>query len=336
MTEEKRSVLFTIPDNRLKAQLFDAKNIAEISRLYHAEWNLHDRELTPAELAAALRGKDAVVTAWGSPPLTREALDQADRLRFVGHTGGTIKWLVDEDFFLRGIPVVSANAALAPAISEYCLMVSLMGAWNIMGTVDTVRRGGWLTNEDVTDGLRGKTVGIVGYGVIAREYIRLLQPFAPKVLVYSGHCGKEEAEANNFELASIEDALSCDIVSLHSTLNAKTEGMIDASRLALIRDGAIFINTARARLVDETALMAELRTGRFTAVIDVFHEEPIAPNHPLRSLPNVIATPHIAGCNRYWRRKQSDIVLEDMARCFRGERLEHQVTLEQYKRLTPV
>lgn len=329
------SVLFTIPENRLKGQLFDTAGIDAINRRFDARWNPHNRELTREELLDAVRGMDAVVTAWGSLPLDDGVLEQADRLCFVGHTGGTIKWLVTEEFFRRGIPIVSANAALAPGISEYCLLMCLLASWDMLGTVATVRCGGWLANEDIADGLKGKSVGIIGYGIIAREFIRLLRPFQARVVVHSGHCGEVEAREQGFVLGRLEEALACDIVSLHATLTPKTENLLDAAKLALIRDGAIFINTARARLTEEEALMAELRTGRFTAVLDVFHQEPLPADHPLRRMKNVVCTPHIAGAHRYWRRKQAEIVVEDMERCFRGEEPLHLVTLDQYRRLTP-
>ena len=334
--EQKLSVLITIPENRLKTQLFDSANISEINRRYNVEWNPYDRELSRNEVMSMLPGKDAIITAWGSPSLAGEILDHADRLRFVGHTGGTVKWLVDENFFVRDMVVVTANSALAPAISEYCLMISLMASWDTLNTIGTVRAGKWLLNEDVCDGLNNKSIGIVGYGLIARDFVRLLRSFDVSIRVFSNHCDKREAEEMGFALVSLNEALDCDIVSLHSTLNDQTHHMLGTKELARIRDGALLINTARALLIEENAFMAELQKQRFSAVLDVFYDEPLPANHFLRFLDNVICTPHIAGANRYWRRKQSDIVFADLERFFAGEKPLYSVSLEQYRRLTPI
>ncbi|MCR2026003.1 hydroxyacid dehydrogenase [Anaerotruncus colihominis] len=333
--EKKIQLLVTNPNNRLKEQLFDKNNIKLLESFAEITWNPYQREFTADELKRHIQGKDALITSWGTHPLTREILDCSDRLKFIGHTGGTVKWLVEPDFFERGIMLVNGNAALAKAVAEYCFLIALSDSWNFIPTVNAIKAGGWLTNEDVSDGLNGKSIGLVGYGEISKGFIELLKAFDVCIYVYSNYCTQDEADRMRFKLADLSTVCGCDIVSLHTTLNEKTYHMLGKHELSFIRDNSLLINTGRAELIEEKALMDELRTGRFRAVLDVFYQEPLAFDHELRSLNNVICTPHAAGTSQYWRRKQADYVIEDMKRFFVREPPCYAISKQQYDRLTP-
>ncbi len=132
----------------------------------------------------------------------------------------------------------------------------------------------------------------------------------------------------------LDDLLAwSDVVALHAPVTDETRGLIDARRLSLIRDGRAVLNTARDAVVDHTALERELVTGRIRAALDVFHHEPLPPDSPLWSLPNVIITPHIGARTLDSRRDQGRIVVEEIERYIKGEALLHEVRGEDYDTL---
>jgi phosphoglycerate dehydrogenase-like enzyme len=332
----KPDILVTIPAGALRTLVFSPESIERLERLADITWNPFDRELDEAELGDAIEGKDACITGWGTHKFTDSVLDRAGRLKIIGHTAASLKGIIDESFYNRGILITNANEALAAAVAEYCLMVSLMASWRILSAIDNVKQGGWQTNMDVTDGLSGRTIGLVGYGAIARNFIKLLRPFDVKILVYSEHCPESEAKRMKFTLAGLEEVLRCDIVSLHKTLFEASYHIIDEEKLRLIRDGAIVINTARGALIDEAALVKQLESGRLNAVLDVFEKEPLPEDHILRRLPNVIATPHSGAATLYARRKQGELVIRDLELFFSGRTPQNIISREKYMSASPV
>jgi phosphoglycerate dehydrogenase-like enzyme len=123
------------------------------------------------------------------------------------------------------------------------------------------------------------------------------------------------------------------VVALHAPSLPETHHLIDARRLALLPDGAGLVNTARSWLVDEAALLAEVRTGRIDAALDVFDDEPLPTDHPLRGLPNVLLTPHHAAGTVEGRLRQGGIVVDEVERLLRGEGLRHAVTAADLERM---
>jgi phosphoglycerate dehydrogenase-like enzyme len=172
-----------------------------------------------------------------------------------------------------------------------------------------------------------QTVGLAGAGYIGRLLIRQLQAFHARICVYDPHLTPENADQLGVELVGLDRLLSdSDIISLHVPSLPETRHMIGPAELALIRDGALFINTARGSLVDEAALIAELRTGRFTAVLDVYETEPLPEDSPLRSLPNVILSPHAAGHTKETYLRQGATAVDEALLFLSGRPLQHEVT----------
>jgi phosphoglycerate dehydrogenase-like enzyme len=143
--------------------------------------------------------------------------------------------------------------------------------------------------------LREQTVGLVGWGHIARHFARLLKPFDCRLLVHSEAVTAEELEANGARRVSLGELLgAARVISIHKGMTEQTHALIGPSQLALIRPGSVLINTARGPIIREDALLARLRQGDVVAVLDVFEREPLPAKHSLRRLPNVILTPHNA------------------------------------------
>ena len=180
--------------------------------------------------------------------------------------------------------------------------------------------------------LYGKTVGLIGFGHVARLFRRHLTPFGCRVLVHDPYLSPDDAAREGVEhvpdLATL--LRTCKVVSLHAPDIPATHSLIGASELALLQDGAIFLNSARGRLVDTNALTEALQTGRFFAAIDVTEPEPLAADHPLRTLPNVLFTPHIAGPTDDELPELTRMALTDLKRFLNGEPPLHPVSLAAY------
>lgn len=246
----------------------------------------------------ALLGCDAVITSWGAPAFTGDLVAGNRRLRVLAHAAGSVADLVTPALYARGVQVISANAVMAAAVAEWCLTMSLIGHSRLttvagLGGAMAMRWPG----RDGFRSLRSASVGVWGFGAVARRFIELLRPLAPRAItVHADYpCSDELAAAGVQELALEELFATCDVVVLAAGLTAATAGRIDAGLLARIRDGATLVNCGRARLVDEAALVAAAQQGRFTICLDVFHQEPPPADHPLAACTNVIMTPHVAG-----------------------------------------
>ncbi|MDL2205494.1 hydroxyacid dehydrogenase [Eubacteriales bacterium OttesenSCG-928-N13] len=330
------NVLFAIPDGPLKSHMFSAEWRARLEGLTQVEWNDTGRELTSAELAERITDKDILITGWGSPRVTDAVLNAAPRLKMIAHSAGTVRWLVEESFFDRGIVLTNANLALAPSVAEYCLMTILMARWRILDSIKRVRDGLWQSNNDIVPGLNGAKIGLIGYGAIAEELIRLLRQFDVRIAIHSEHLSEEQARQMGVRRCSMEEALHSDVVSLHKTLTESTRHMIGKRELDMIPDGGILINTSRGALIDEAELIHQLERGRIHAVLDVFEEEPLPHGHPLRTMPGAIVTPHCAGTSAYFRQAMAELVLSDIECVLNDMRPRGAISKAKYMSMTPM
>ena len=287
----------------LPARLFDRERLERVARVV---------ELEHAEI---------VLSGWGCPPLDAALLARAPSLRAIVHAAGGVKGHVTDACWERGLLVSTAAGANAGPVAEYTLARILLagkGADRLAREYAARRSAIDLAGEFPDIGNLGKTVGIVGASRIGRRVIELLEPFDFEILVSDPYV--EGAVA-------LDDLLAVsDIVSLHAPSLPSTRHMLDARRLALLRDGATLINTARGALIDQDALVAELVSGRIDAVIDVTEPEVLPGDSPLYDLPNVVLTPHIAGALGVEVRRLGDSALAELARYARGEPFAHPVT----------
>lgn len=196
----------------------------------------------------------------------------------------------------RNIPVLSTPGANTNAVAEHTMALILACARQVP-QADRALRAGDFSFRYRQQGfeLSGKTLGLVGYGRIARKVASLAHAFGMRVLAVSRHASEQDMARDQVEPANIEALVACsDIVSLHSVPGAQPR--FDKAMIAALKPGAVLINTARGALVDETALIAALQGGRLSgAALDVFETEPLPPNSPLLDCPRLIVTPHIGG-----------------------------------------
>jgi glyoxylate reductase len=181
-----------------------------------------------------------------------------------------------------------------------------------------VRTGGWSgswSEGGLAEELTGSTLGILGLGRIGSAVARRARGFELRVL-YSRRLRAESDLGEHRDVDALFE--ESDIVSVHVPLTPDTEGLVDARRLALLRDGGCFVNTARGEIVDEGALVAELVSGRISAGLDVFAHEPEVPPE-LLDLPNVVLTPHIGSATRQTREAMTRLVVDNLLAVERGE-----------------
>jgi phosphoglycerate dehydrogenase-like enzyme len=318
--------------------IFSKEAIGLLESFSEADWlEERDTRYTTDELKEIIADYDACITSWSSPRFAKDVLDRAVKLRFIGHAAGTVVPVVDPSVFERGISVSTGNSALARSTAEMAVAAMMAGAWRINAYSLRLKRDQWSVNmQESVPGLYGATVGLIGYGEISRQVIQLLKPYECRILLHSGFCPQEEAEENRLTLCDLDTLLQeSDIVSLHNTLTPRTRGMIGRSQLRKLRDGTLIVNTARGPIIEESALVEELQTGRIHAVLDVFDQEPLPVDHPLLKLDQVLCTPHIAGFSRYWRQRLGLTVIEELQRFVRNEPLQHEITAGKFQRLTP-
>ena len=191
----------------------------------------------------------------------------------------------------HGVTVVNTPGVSAPAIAEHSLMLMLAVAQRVIANHNGVLAGQWPRGQAAL--LHGKTLGVVGLGAIGRRFAKLGQGIGMKVIAWTMH----PDPALGFELVELDELLrASDVVSLHLRLSDQTKGFLGRERLALMKPGAVLVNTARGPIIDEAALIEALRARRIAgAGLDVFDVEPLPAGHPLTKLDNVVLTPHSAG-----------------------------------------
>ncbi|MHB1304276.1 MAG: D-2-hydroxyacid dehydrogenase family protein [Acidiphilium sp.] len=195
----------------------------------------------------------------------------------------------------HGITICYADGADAgEATAELTLGLILAAARAIPIGDAAIRAGGFQAGVPAGFQLAGKTLGVIGFGRLGSRLARYAQALEMKVLAWSENLTVEKADSGGAKLVSKARLLAeSDVISLHLVLSARTKGVIGAGELAAMRQGAILVNTSRGPLVDEAALIAALETGRIVAALDVYDREPLPANHPFRTLPNTILTPHL-------------------------------------------
>jgi phosphoglycerate dehydrogenase-like enzyme len=291
------------------------------------------REVDPEVLATV----QILLTGWGAPALRPSILDLLPRLELVAHAAGTVKDLVTDTVWERGIRITSAAAANALPVAEYTVAAILFSGKQVLRLQQAYRehRDLRLWSEDAPGlGNYRKRVGIVGASFIGRRVIELLGPYDLDLLLADPYVSPEEATELGVRLLDLDDLLAeADIVSLHAPSLPETHHLVDGRRLGLLRDGATLINTARGALVDHDALTAELVAGRIDAVIDVTEPEILPADSPLYELPNVLLTPHIAGSQGAETQRMADLAIDEIERFVDGAPLEFEVRRDDLGRI---
>lgn len=248
----------------------------------------------PQELATLLADVDAAIV--GTERYPRDVILGAPRLRVIVRCGVGYDAIDLQAADERGIAVAATPGINHEAVAEHALAMLLALARGFPRRDFTVRRGEPWTKTPMPR-IAGRTLGLVGLGRSARALVGRIGGLQLRIIAHAPRPDRDFAAEHGIELASLEEVLRrSDFVSLHLPLIPETRDLIDARRLALMKPSAILVNTSRGGLVDERALHAALADGRLAgAGLDVFAQEPPAPDNPLLRLDNVLLSPHIAG-----------------------------------------
>jgi phosphoglycerate dehydrogenase-like enzyme len=275
---------------------------------------------------------DADILLLGAVPASvlDHVVARAPRLRWIHSASAGVDRISTAIVRERGLVVTNARGVFSRPIAEYVVMMSLAIARRLPQLLELQRERTWQP-------LRGRelaelTVGIIGYGSIGEEVARLLQPFGCRIVATRRHPERGASDAVNVELFGLDDLgevlRDSDIVVVAAPLTDETAGLIGAEQLAVMREDAWLINIARGRLIDELALRRALESGWIGgAVLDVFSEEPLSPDSPLYSTPNLIITPHTSWASDRVIERSVELFIDNLRRDRAGEPLRNLVDL---------
>ncbi|MFW6060003.1 MAG: hydroxyacid dehydrogenase [Phycisphaeraceae bacterium] len=280
---------------------------------------------------ALLHDADVVLSGWGGPRFDQALLDAAPNLKIVLYGAGSIRNIVTDAFWQRGVHVCSAWAANAVPVAEFTfaqVILCLKRAWHF---ARETRELGTRPADRTVPGAYGSTVGVIGLGQIGRLVCNWLKTLDVHVIAYDPYADEAQAAALGVELVSLEALFQrSDVATLHAPNLPETRGMITGEHFASMKPSASFINTARGALVREEEMIDVLRRRPDVyAVLDVTCPEPPEPGSPLYELPNVVLTPHIAGSQGRECHRMGRYMLDELKRWLANEPLQWEVTQQQ-------
>ena len=320
MPEMKTAFLMTRDMRENCFSRADLDRLAGFSRVID---EVHD-QLDEDKMVHLADDVDAILSCWGTPSLTPKVLEASARLGIICHAAGTVKPYIDEKswpiIWGKNIAVTNTAAALGVGVAEFTLGMIITSLKKVFFMRETMRNGGWHEVRGIVSDPYDVTIGIIGAGSCGRHVIKLLGNFELKVLVYDPYKSAEECRELGADKVELDQLMSVsDVISLHAPNIPQNAKMISRALIKKIKDGAVFINTARGMEVDEAALIDELKTGRFYACLDVTDPEPPAADNPLRRLKNVFLTPHIAGHASNGMKRQGRYAVDELQRFANGE-----------------
>ncbi|MCX5733326.1 MAG: phosphoglycerate dehydrogenase [candidate division NC10 bacterium] len=260
------------------------------------EVRLYDSDAAdPKILIDRLREADVALNIRGRTLFTAEALGACPKLKLISIWGTGTDNVDLPAAAARGVTVTNTPGANAVAVAEHTVALMLAVAKQLASADQAMRQGGWPRN--LVPQLRGKRLGLVGTGLIGREVAAMARGLGMEVVAWTFHPSARLADSLGLRYVELDELLrTSDIVSLHLRATPETRHFLNRARLAMLKPGAILVNTARGALIDEAALVECLQEKRIScAGLDVFEAEPLPAGHPLLGLPNVLLTPHAAG-----------------------------------------
>lgn len=301
---------------------------------------IETRKVSPA-VKKKLATADALITTWDSPAFGPDLTSIAPRLRIVAHCGGEVKRRFDASLFDRltitnaAGPMARPTAELGAAFLIYCARNIDFYRAELRKRSNRIYQAAHITGGGV-ETLAGREVSMIGFGRIGRALIDLLAGFNLRWLVHDPYAPRELARGRAVTFAPLNTVLKRGhLLVLTAAATKQTQGMLSARRLATLPDNAAVINIARGSLLDLDALTKEVRSGRLRCAIDVTDpEEPLPVDHPLRTMPGAIVTPHIAGGGRQVRGEIASVVIDDLKRFFAGRAVRNRVTRDMLEKMT--
>lgn len=296
-----------VTDKIHEAAIEEAKKFAEVDLAYG---------IPSEELKNKISRYDALIVR-SRTKVTREIIENAKNLKIIGRAGVGLDNIDLKAAKEKGIKVVNSPEASTISVAELTIGSLIALLRKIPEAHFSVKSGKWEREKFMGNELYGKTLGIIGFGRIGREVALRANAFGMKVLVYDPNITEEDAKEYNCHYTPFEELLaSADIITLHVPLTDKTRGLINASRIKLMKDNAILLNFSRGEVVDEEALYKALKDGKLKgAALDVFSKEP-PKSSKLLELDNVVLTPHIGASTEEAQLEAGLVVVEKIRNFF--------------------
>lgn len=327
----KKKALFVLDEfERIYSEEI-VRQIKEVVDIYAPVQTTQDIKEHPEILSEC----QLIFSGWGAPKMDEEFLAHAPKLEYVFYGAGTIRYMVSDAFWRRGIRVSSAWAVNAIPVSEYTLsqiLFALKSGYQFSRAY-TKARGRSQVGQVAFSGAYESTVGLISLGMIARLVAQRLRTFDVKILAYDPFVTAEQAQELGVTLCSLQELFSrSDVVSLHTPWLKETENMITGEMFASMKQGATFINSARGAVIREPEMIEVLqRRPDLQAVLDVTYPEPPAQDSPLWTMENVLLTPHIAGSMGNECHRHAKAMLQECVRYLSGEPMQYEISEEKAK-----
>ncbi len=306
-----------------------------------ARWErIGDRTLGPATRRRLARA-DALITTWDSPTFDETLPVAAPRLRMIAHCGGEVKTRFAPALFRR-LTITNAADPMARHVAELAAAFLLYEARNVDRYRDCLRQpASGVYEERHLSGVTGEsllsgTVGLIGFGRIGRALVELLVPFGTHFVVFDPYAAHRAPRGARVEFATLDEVMRASrLLVLAAALTDETRNLLSRARLAELATGTSVINVARGGLVDLEALTEEVVAGRLRCALDVTDpNEPLPVDHPLRSAPGAVLTPHVGAGADTVRREMAAIVIDELERHFAGRPPRNRVTAAMLARMT--
>lgn len=332
-------VLVSIPEGSTRNGFLDEGSIKLLEDNFDVVYNETGKNYNQAQLAEAIKDVDVLITGWGFASCIDGPLHDNTSLKMIAHTAGSVGDLVDAEAYDKGITIVSGNKLFAESVAEGTIAYMMAALRKIPTEVYGLKEGLWRHPEvPATKGILDREIGIIGYGMISQNLMRMLQVFRCRFKIYSQFPMDEEflKSVNATKVDTLEEIFStCSIVSLHSALNEKTRNLIGKEHFDLLPEGALFVNTARGAIIRQKEMEQFLvERPDVTAILDVYSPEPPEADNVMRSLKNVYLMPHRGGPTNDRFPHIGRKVVEDIVHFSKGEPLELEITREYASRMT--
>ncbi len=323
---ERPLIVLAMGSTQLRDQLLPERLVRRLRAVGEVDLDLvvHSFDGVPDEVLAQAR---VILGGWGLPRMDAAALARMPRLELIAYAAGSVRGFVTPEVFARGITITTAAAANGVPVAEFTHALITLANKQILEAVRAYRANEPKGPVFETVGNIDRCVGIIGASLIGRDVLARLRDQPLRILLFDPTIDTAQAADLGAELVDLDTLMAeSDVVSLHAPILPSTIGMIGAAQIVAMKDGATFINTARGVLVDHDALRAELATGRISAMLDVTTPEPLLPDDPMRSMPNVLLTPHLAGSHGLELRRMSESAVNEIERWTAGEPARYPVT----------
>jgi len=276
---------------------------------------------------------EMIFSSWGMVPMDDAFFRRFPKLKVVFYGAGTVRGFVTDAFWRRKIRLTNAASANAVPVSEYTISQILFALKHGWQQALYIRKHKKFPDRYLLPGAYQSTVGLISLGMIGRLVAKKLQQFDLNVVAYDPYITPEEGAKLKVKLMSLEEVFSVsDVVSCHAPVLKETEKMIQRRHFESMKPGATFINTARGALVHEDEMIHVLKKRPdLFALLDVTEPMPPVEGSPLYTMPNIMLTPHIAGCLGHECRRMGKLMVEELDRYLDGKPLRYEIDEERFQ-----